>query len=68
MTTLKPALPVRTLSNVNRIGRNIARIALRIVNVREVAKVWRKTDVTVNLSKRKCVISPCFKHDTATFD
>ncbi|UTR07715.1 hypothetical protein MM326_06795 [Alkalihalobacillus sp. LMS6] len=68
METLKPAPPVRAHSSVNRIGRNIARIALRIVSGREVAKEWRKTDVTVNLSRRKCLISACFKHDTATFD
>ncbi|MED4127481.1 hypothetical protein [Shouchella miscanthi] len=68
MKTLRPALPVRTHSSENRIGRNIARLALRIANGREVAKEWRKTDVTVNLSRRKCLIYPCFKHDTATLD
>ncbi|MED4129474.1 hypothetical protein [Shouchella miscanthi] len=68
METLRPALVVRTRSSVNRIGRNTARIALRIANGRGVAKEWRKIDVTVNLSRRKCLISACFKHDTATFD
>ncbi|WDF02745.1 hypothetical protein [Shouchella hunanensis] len=68
METLRPALVVRTRSSVNRIGRNIARLAPQIANGREVAREWRKTDVTVNLSRRKCLISPCFKHDIATLD